>query len=237
MRRPVTGPRMYCGAFTSDSALIRILVTIKAPVLNRESRRFDCSTAGSRAPVPTYPRDNQVSSPRGLADLSPPAARKGIMAHVDALTDATHKDIKALAAKHDSFAAFMHDLQLLGEKLWHNSKSQNEQDQSVQSTPAARRAEADAEQAKIAARNEEAEGAQAEPGPTGDPAEGAQTEAGPTDEGTPVTWPPAPDNAQQTTPAEPASPVSDAGLPTSNVDVVVGENLQEGTSVPVQHNQ
>jgi hypothetical protein len=57
--------------------------------------------------------------------------------------------------------------------------------------------------------------------PQGDDVDGANAEG---DGGQPVT-----------TPAEPASPLSEAGMPTSNVGVVVNDAPDEGTSVPVQH--
>jgi hypothetical protein len=130
------------------------------------------------------------------------------MAYVDEMKSSTHDDIKDLACKHSTWNEFWQDVQRLAEKAWHNARSQNEQDQSVQPTPAPGQNKADEELT---------------PGPTGEPAEGAQVEAGPTDEGQPVT-----------TPAEPASPVSDGGFPTTNVGVVVSENEGEGTPVPVE---
>lgn len=89
------------------------------------------------------------------------------MTHLDGLSTKVHDELKTLASKHHSFGSFMADLEVLGEKMWHNARSQS-----------------------IVG---DAKKAPAEP-------QG--------DEGQVIT-----------TPAEPASPVSDAGFPTSNVDV------------------
>jgi hypothetical protein len=143
------------------------------------------------------------------------------------ITDKTHAELKALAGLHTSFDAFLQDVQRLAEKMWHNAKSQNEEDQSVQPTPApygvgglvpsSAQSKTDAQQSAIddgtAARNDPASnGGDGDFQPSGDggnePAPAATLTPGPTDDG-----------EQVTQPAEPASPVSEAGFPTTNVDV------------------
>lgn len=109
------------------------------------------------------------------------------MSHVDeVITAQTHEDLKALAAKHYTFPEFMHDVEVLAERMWHNSRRQSEQDINV---PHAHK------QHSI----------------VGD-SEPRSTEA---------TSPAAEDNAVQQTPAQPASPQSEGGFPTSNVGVQV----------------
>jgi hypothetical protein len=59
-----------------------------------------------------------------------------------------------------------------------------------------------------------------------EPAPAATMTPGPTDEGQPYT-----------APAEPASPVSGGGFPTSNVGVVVSPDPEDGTPVPVEEHE
>lgn len=153
------------------------------------------------------------------------------MAHVDVLKDATHTDLKVLASKHSSFEDFMHDLEGLAERMWHNARSQGHDPYSIvgdadKTVSELEQDVTDAEQALADARtrleNAKDEQDALVPGPTGEPAPAAQMEPGPTDEGQPIT-----------TPAEPASPSSEGGFPTTNVGVVVNDNPDDGTAVPV----
>ena len=148
------------------------------------------------------------------------------------ITDKTHAELKALASLHTSFDAFLHDVERLAEKMWHNAKSQNETDQSVQPTPAPygvgglvppapAQSKTDAQQAAIddgtAARNDSASN-----GGDGDfqPSE-------PASPGPDVASPP-----EQTLVGVP--PAEDGSQPAQDVGVVVSPNPDQGTPVPVQ---
>ena len=131
---------------------------------------------------------------------------------LDNLGKTTHDDLQQLALEHPSFESFLQEVQRLAEKLWHNARSQAEA-----------QAEADLEQQAIAARTAAGNDPSAAP-PLQSPAVGEEGNDGaPVDEGQPITQP-----------AEPASPVSDGGFPTTNVGVVVSENPDDGTQVPVE---
>lgn len=138
------------------------------------------------------------------------------MGSMDELGQKTHDDLQALAVKHPDFNSFLHDMQKLADLVWHNAKRQNEED--VAEAQAEDKAMADAEQDIIAQRT----------------AAGNDPGAAPPIQSPPVTEDPAPEGQPVTVPAEPASPVSDAGLPTSNVGVVVSPDPEEGTAVPVE---
>lgn len=155
------------------------------------------------------------------------------MTYVDELQNSTHEDIATLARKHGSFETFLQDVQRMADRAWHNVRSQGHDPSSIvgdvnKTVDDLEKDVTDAEQALATARKKLQEAqqppAQEVPQPAGDdvnganaqgdggsanePAEGAQVTPGPTDSGDQVTQP-----------AEPASPVSDAGFPTSNVDV------------------
>jgi hypothetical protein len=128
------------------------------------------------------------------------------MTYVDDLKTGTHDDIKALATRHGAFESFMQDLERLGEKAWHNARSQGHDPASIvgdveKTVSELEQDVTDAEQALAEAKTR---------------LETAKNEPEPAD---PVSTTPADDGAQVSQPAEPASPVSDAGFPTSNVDV------------------
>jgi hypothetical protein len=129
------------------------------------------------------------------------------MAHVDeVVTTSTHDQLKALAVRHSTFGDYMHDVEMLAEKMWHNSRSQAEVDK--RKAAEAAQAEQDAINAVTEARRQHSIVGDAKP---------RATEA---------TSPAAEDNAVQQTPAEPASPQSEGGFPTSNVGVQVPEESQ-----------
>lgn len=109
----------------------------------------------------------------------------------DSLSQKTHSELEDVASKHHTFASFMHEVQLLADTVWHNSRAKGH------------------DPSKIPETSPES------------PAAGANAEG---DGGQPVI-----------TPADPASPKSDGGFPTTNVGVVVNEQPETGTSVPVQH--
>jgi hypothetical protein len=47
---------------------------------------------------------------------------------LDDIDKKVHEELKALALKHPTYETFMQDVQRLGEKMWHNARSQAEGD-------------------------------------------------------------------------------------------------------------
>lgn len=109
---------------------------------------------------------------------------------LDNLSKQTHSELEDIATKHSSFESFMQDVQRLADLVWHNVRGKGHDPHSIVGD-----AEKDPVPNSIVGDVRSAQSLSAE-APS-----------------------PASDNEQSTSPAEPASPQSEAGYPTSNVDV------------------
>jgi hypothetical protein len=124
---------------------------------------------------------------------------------LDDLTQKTHNELETVASKHSSFEGFLQDVQRLAETVWHNARSKGHDPASIvgdveESLPDLEQAVTDAEQVLVDTRAKR------------DAAVAKASE---------------PESNSGSTPAEPASPVSEGGFPTTNVDI--------HESQPVQH--
>jgi hypothetical protein len=146
------------------------------------------------------------------------------MAYVDEMKNSTHDDIQELATKHGAWESFYQDVQRLAETAWHNARAQGHDPSSVDSgEKTVEQLQNDVtyfEQQLADAQDRLEQAQQAEP--QGDDVDGANASGDGGNEPAPaatLTPGPTDDGEQVTKPAEPASPVSEGGFPTSNVDV------------------